>query len=69
MLDTMSIQSVETDTGAVTLMDRIRETLALWHRRTRERDQLALLTDRDLHDAGLTTSDVWLETRKPFWRD
>jgi len=29
---------------------------------------LAELSDRDLHDVGLSWSDVALEAEKPFWR-
>jgi uncharacterized protein YjiS (DUF1127 family) len=41
--------------------------LKLWCERSRERHQLALLTDRDLHDLGLTRIDAQQEARKPFW--
>ena len=41
--------------------------LRLWCERSRERHQLALLTDRELHDLGLTRIDAQQETRKPFW--
>ena len=33
-----------------------------------ERRELAQWTDRDLHDVGLSRSDVIHETEKPFWR-
>ena len=39
----------------------------LWFERSRERHQLALLTERDLHDLGLTRIDAQREARKPFW--
>ena len=42
--------------------------LKLWCERSRERHQLALLTDRELHDLGLTRIDAQQEARKPFWR-
>ena len=42
--------------------------LRLWWQRSRERRQLALLTDRDLHDLALTRIDAQREARKPFWR-
>jgi uncharacterized protein YjiS (DUF1127 family) len=42
--------------------------LSLWWRRSRERRQLLVLTDRDLHDLDLTRIDVQREARKPFWR-
>jgi len=42
--------------------------LRLWWQRSRERRQLALLTDRDLHDLALTRIDAQREARKPFWK-
>jgi uncharacterized protein YjiS (DUF1127 family) len=41
--------------------------LKLWCERSRERHQLARLTDRDLRDLGLTRIDAQQEARKPFW--
>jgi uncharacterized protein YjiS (DUF1127 family) len=37
-------------------------------RLSRERDQLADLSDSALKDIGLTRADVWAELRKPMWR-
>ena len=48
---------------------RVGETLALWRRRNRERAELAMWTQRDIRDAGLTPGDVAFEINKPFWRD
>ncbi len=42
--------------------------LGLWHRRLRERQELARLSDRDLYDFGASRSDAIAELRKPFWR-
>jgi uncharacterized protein YjiS (DUF1127 family) len=39
-----------------------------WHRRSRDRAQLAMLDDRMLRDIGVTRADVWNECNKPFWR-
>jgi uncharacterized protein YjiS (DUF1127 family) len=36
--------------------------------RVRQRRELAQWTDRDLHDVGLSWSDIALEVKKPFWR-
>jgi uncharacterized protein YjiS (DUF1127 family) len=44
------------------------ETLRLWRKRQRERRELARWSDRDLHDVGLSWSDVVREAEKPFWR-
>jgi Uncharacterized conserved small protein len=50
------------------LLSKIGETLHVWRQRQRERHLLAELSDRDLHDVGLSWSDVALEAEKPFWR-
>jgi uncharacterized protein YjiS (DUF1127 family) len=42
--------------------------LELWAERMRERTQLARLSDRDLHDIGLSRCDVDHLLAKPFWR-
>ena len=47
---------------------RIGETLRVWRKRRQERRQLAELTPRDLHDVGLSWSDIVYEAEKPFWR-
>jgi uncharacterized protein YjiS (DUF1127 family) len=50
------------------LFDRVSETIHVWRQRVRERRELAQWTDRDLHDVGLSWSDIAHETEKPFWR-
>ncbi len=44
------------------------ETLHTWRQRYRTRQELAQWTERDLHDVGLSRSDIANETEKPFWR-
>jgi uncharacterized protein YjiS (DUF1127 family) len=44
------------------------ETVQVWRERTRQRRELAQWTDRDLHDIGLSWSDIVHEAEKPFWR-
>ena len=36
--------------------------------RVRQRRELAHWSDRDLHDVGLSWSDIVREVEKPFWR-
>jgi uncharacterized protein YjiS (DUF1127 family) len=50
------------------LLAKLRETIQVWRQRQRERQLLAQLSDRDLHDVGLSWSDIALEAKKPFWR-
>ncbi len=47
---------------------RILETLATWHDRSVQRRTLAGLSDYQLHDMGLSRSQVFHEIEKPFWR-
>src|SRR3979490_1492780 len=47
---------------------QIGQTLRLWRDRQLERRRLAELTDRDLHDVGLSRADIFFEAEKPFWR-
>jgi uncharacterized protein YjiS (DUF1127 family) len=44
------------------------ETLKLWRRRAEERDELARMDERSLHDIGLSRGAVYAELHKPFWR-
>jgi uncharacterized protein YjiS (DUF1127 family) len=44
------------------------ETFHTWRQRYRTRQELAQWTDRDMHDVGLSWSDIVRETEKPFWR-
>ena len=44
-------------------------TFGEWHRRGRERAQLAALDDRMLKDIGLTHGDREFLANKPFWKE
>ncbi|HEX2367283.1 MAG TPA: DUF1127 domain-containing protein [Bradyrhizobium sp.] len=50
------------------VLAQLSETLHTWRQRYRTRQELAQWTDRDLHDVGLSKSDIAFETEKPFWR-
>ena len=50
------------------LLAQISETFHIWRQRLHDRRQLVELTDRDLHDVGISWSDVVYEAEKPFWR-
>ena len=47
---------------------QLSQTLHVWRQRARQRRELSRWTDRDLHDVGLSWSDVVREAEKPFWR-
>jgi uncharacterized protein YjiS (DUF1127 family) len=44
------------------------EILQVWRDRSRQRRELTQWSDRDLHDVGLSWSDIAHEAEKPFWR-
>lgn len=46
----------------------IAETLHLWRERFHQRREIAEWTERDLHDLGLSWSEMVAEADKPFWR-
>lgn len=50
------------------LVPMFAETLHLWRQRYRDRRELARWTERDLHDIGVSRSDIAHELEKPFWR-
>jgi uncharacterized protein YjiS (DUF1127 family) len=50
------------------VLAQISETLHVWRQRQRDRRQLAEMSARDLHDVGLSWSDIVHEAEKPFWR-
>jgi uncharacterized protein YjiS (DUF1127 family) len=50
------------------LFAQLSETFHVWRERQVNRRELAQLTERDLHDVGLSWSDVVYEAEKPFWR-
>jgi uncharacterized protein YjiS (DUF1127 family) len=50
------------------LFTQLGETLHVWRERVRQRRELSHWTDRDLHDVGLSRSDIFGEVEKPFWR-
>lgn len=50
------------------LTEAVREGFAAWRTRAREREALAAMSERDLHDIGLSRWDADYEAAKPFWR-
>ena len=66
----MSTFTHETMTNhhAPSILAQLGETLHVWRQRYQTRRELSQWTDRDLHDVGLTHSDVAYEVEKPFWR-
>jgi uncharacterized protein YjiS (DUF1127 family) len=50
------------------LLARIRSEVGEWRRRSRDRRELAAMSNRALRDIDLTRYDVTYEASKPFWR-
>jgi uncharacterized protein YjiS (DUF1127 family) len=47
---------------------QILEIIHTWRERQQQRRELARWSERDLHDVGLSRSDIAFEAEKPFWR-
>ena len=50
------------------ILAQLGETLHVWRDRRRARQELTQWSQRDLHDIGLSWSDIADEAGKPFWR-
>ena len=70
MVRIMTISSIRRTLGRYGIADPslLIETLLEWRRLARQRRALASLDDRALKDIGLSRSDIFVETVKPFWR-
>jgi uncharacterized protein YjiS (DUF1127 family) len=66
-MSTLSYQSMINHHGSG-LLTQLSEKLHVWRERQRQRRELAQWTDRELHDVGLSWSDIVHEAEKPFWR-
>jgi uncharacterized protein YjiS (DUF1127 family) len=66
----MSIYSNQTMTNhhGSGLFAQLSEIFHVWRDRRRSRRELSQWTERDLHDVGLSWSDIASEAEKPFWR-
>jgi uncharacterized protein YjiS (DUF1127 family) len=70
MVRIMTISSIRRALGRYGIGDLslLIATLLEWRRLARQRRALASLDDRALKDIGLSRSDIFVETTKPFWR-
>jgi uncharacterized protein YjiS (DUF1127 family) len=46
----------------------LNETIHTWRTRQVQRRELSHWTERDLHDVGISWSEMLAEAEKPFWR-
>ncbi|MFZ0205953.1 MAG: DUF1127 domain-containing protein [Roseiarcus sp.] len=49
-------------------LESLREVLATWASRSRERNLLAQMSEADLKDIGVSRYDAMMEIQKPLWR-
>jgi uncharacterized protein YjiS (DUF1127 family) len=66
-MSTCSQQSMINHHGSG-ILAQLSETFHVWRDRQRQRRELAQWTERDMHDVGLSWSDIVHEAEKPFWR-
>jgi uncharacterized protein YjiS (DUF1127 family) len=66
----MSISTYHSMTNhhGVGFLAAISETLHVWRERQRQRRELAQFSERELHDVGISWSEMVHEVEKPFWR-
>jgi uncharacterized protein YjiS (DUF1127 family) len=50
------------------IMRSIAMQVRLWRGRSRGRRELAVMSERELHDMGISRMDAADEIGKPFWR-
>jgi uncharacterized protein YjiS (DUF1127 family) len=50
------------------ILAQLSDTVHVWRERQRQRRELAQWTERDMHDVGISWSDIAHEVEKPFWR-
>lgn len=65
---TSSVPTQTLTTAAGALWTSVREVIALWHGRARQRSELARLEPWQLRDMGIARSEAASEANKPFWR-
>jgi uncharacterized protein YjiS (DUF1127 family) len=49
-------------------LSQLADTFHVWRQRYQSRRELASWSERELHDIGVSWSDIAYETEKPFWR-
>jgi uncharacterized protein YjiS (DUF1127 family) len=50
------------------VLSQLAETFHVWRQRYQSRKELARWSERELHDIGVSWSDIAYEIEKPFWR-
>ena len=63
--DQLTVMTNHHETG---FLSHIGETLHTWRERQIQRRELTRWTERDLHDVGISWSEMLAEVAKPFWR-
>ena len=50
------------------ILSQLADTFHVWRQRYKSRRELASWSERELHDIGISWSDIAYEAEKPFWR-
>jgi uncharacterized protein YjiS (DUF1127 family) len=60
--------ALEIASSTPSLISRLMGKLRTWRQRAQERAELARMSEAELHDVGISSSEHWTEISKPFWR-
>ena len=63
----MSTTSMTFRTYRLSRWDQMKRGISEWHRRSRSRHELEMLSDETLRDIGITRCEAHREMNKPFW--
>lgn len=56
-----------TSSHAHGLVGQLLRMVRTWRQRQHDRSEMAVWTERDMRDAGVSPGDVLYEAAKPFW--
>jgi uncharacterized protein YjiS (DUF1127 family) len=64
----LCLSETVTNNHELGVLARLSQQFHVWADRWQQRHELTHWSDRDLHDVGLSWSEVVREAEKPFWR-
>lgn len=67
LIEQAKVINIRENIGKINL-SKLYQNLRTYYIKYRTRQQLALLTDKQLSDIGITREQAAIESRKPFWK-